>query len=194
MRKVYLFLIQALMALGLVFAIGCSKDDGKENETPSGSLKVGQSYQGGIIAYIDETGKHGLIAAPEDQSPGIQWYEYGPISDAGVTTGATGTMVGTGKSNTEKIVQTQGQGNYAAKLCDDLVLKGYSDWYLPSINELDILYRNRNAIGMFYASYYWSSSEYSYYQAWSQNFSDGKQNYYNSYKITANRVRAIRAF
>jgi len=158
----------------------------KNDENFNGS--VGDSYQGGIVAYIDETGKHGLIAASVDQSAGIQWY-----NGSSIMTGAFGTALGTGKSNTTRIVQAQGEGGYAAKLCDDLVLNGYSDWFLPSKDELNILYQNRNAIGGFSSGYYWSSSEGSSSYAWHQNFDDGIQNiiYLKSY---AYRVRAVRAF
>jgi len=68
MKKIYLFLMQALLILNLFLAAGCSKDDdGKGNER-SGGLYVGQSYQGGKVFYIDKTGKHGLIAAPNDET------------------------------------------------------------------------------------------------------------------------------
>jgi hypothetical protein len=48
-----------------------------------------------------------------------------------------GTVIGTGNTNTNLIVAVQGNGNYAAKICYDLVLNGYSDWFLPSRDEPD---------------------------------------------------------
>ena len=154
-------------------------------------LTLGQSYQGGKIAYIDSTGKHGLIAAPYDQTGaypnGIQWYNGSNIS-----TGAIGTAIGTGQANTTAIVTAQGPGSYAAKLCDDLVLNGYSDWYLPSKDELNQLYLNQAVVGGFANSLYWSSSEYGYNSAWGQYFGNGGQyNYYKNYTLA---VRAVRAF
>ena len=151
-------------------------------------LAVGLYYQGGIIAYLDDTNLHGLIAAPEDQSTGIQWYDGNSI-----VTDATGTTIGTGQSNTKAIVQAQGLGAYAAKLCDDLVLNGYSDWYLPSKDELNMLYQNRHLIGGLSDAYYWSSSENtnSIY-AWCQYFANGGQTNVNKNFIC--RVRAVRTF
>lgn len=150
-------------------------------------LAVGTYYQGGIIAYLDVTNQHGLIAAPDDQSTGIQWY-----NGSNVITGATYTTIGTGKSNTETIIQVQGLGVYAAKLCDDLVLNGYDDWYLPSKDELNILYQNRDLIGGFTTNDYWSSSGNGSKNAWYQHFNSGNQ--LNNLKSNTYRVRAVRAF
>ena len=151
------------------------------------SGSVGDNYQGGIVFYVDETGKHGLIAAPSDQSAGSPWY-----NSTYIVTGASGAAIGTGQSNTTRIVRAQGAGGYAAKLCDDLVLNGYSDWYLPSKEELNLLYQNRNLIGGFSNAYYWSSSENGSSTAWSLGFPNGNQGH--SYKDGTCRVRAVRSF
>ena len=158
-------------------------------------VAVGDSYGGGIVAYIFQSGdpgyvadeQHGLIAATADQSTGIQWY-----NGSYVATGATGTAIGTGQANTTAIVIVQGAGSYAAQLCNDLTEGGYNDWFLPSKDELNKLYINKVAIGGFAADYYWSSSEGSAVIAWAQGFSSGGQG--NYYKDGAARVRAVRAF
>jgi hypothetical protein len=158
-------------------------------------LTIGMSYGGGKIAYIFAPGDpgyvpgetHGLISATSDQSTSIEWY-----NGSFITIGATVTALGTGMSNTNAIVAAQGSGSYAAKLCADLVLNGYSDWYLPSIDELNKLYINRSSIGGFATGGYWSSSELNASDAWAIYFSDGSSSFY--VKFLTFYVRAVRSF
>jgi hypothetical protein len=158
---------------------------------------IGESYLGGIIAYIFQSGdpgydanfQHGLIAAPSDQSTGIQWY-----NGSYTVTGATATALGTGSDNTTTIVTSQGVGSYAAKLCYDLVLGGYDDWYLPSKDELGKLYANKIEIGGFYDTYYWSSSEINSNNASWRYFGGGLHIVPSDNKSELFHVRAIRSF
>lgn len=85
----------------------------------------------------------------------------------------TGTAIGQGETNTEKLVEAMGESayseesgsykteNYAAKHCLKLEHNGYGDWFLPSKDELDLMYNNLkvNDFGSISGSYYWSSSE-----------------------------------
>jgi len=150
-------------------------------------VAIGDSYQGGKVAYIDGTGIHGLIAATADQGTLPTWGCYGTA-----ISGADGTAIGTGNQNTIDIMAGCATAGIAARICGDLVEGGYSDWYLPSKDELNQLYINRTAIGGFTTNYYWSSSESSAYSAWSQYFYDGNQYGYSKYATIY--VRAVRAF
>ena len=169
--------------------------------TPAAGLytpNIGETYQGGKVAYVlqsgdpgyDATTPHGLIAANSDLSTRPRWY-----NGTYTTTGATGTAIGTGLSNTNTIIASQGATatSYAAGLARAYTGGGYTDWYLPSKDELNILYINKVAIGGFSEYvYYWSSTEYDNYNVWAHYFGigmlvdRGKSNTYT--------VRAIRSF
>ena len=148
---------------------------------------IGQSYMGGIIFYIDGTGNHGLISASSDQSAGAPWGCYN-----GTLISGTLTAIGTGQANTTLIVNGCSEAGIAARICNDLVLNGYGDWFLPSKDELNLMYAQQTAIGGFGNKNYWSSSEYNVNNAWVQYFNNGAQSYY----IKANTfyVRAVRVF
>ncbi|MCX6153789.1 MAG: hypothetical protein NT007_06500 [Candidatus Kapabacteria bacterium] len=153
---------------------------------------IGKFYGGGKIFYIDGTGQHGLIAATVDQGSGIPWCYYNSSNNF-ILTNATGTSVGTGQSNTSAIVAIYANGNYAAKLCDQLTLGGYSDWYLPSIDELMLLYAQRNIIGGFSGSY-WSSTEADLSDAWQKDFNSATPSSFIVKDFYYFKVRAIRSF
>lgn len=151
--------------------------------------KMGDLIAGGIIFYLDGKGG-GLVAAPHDLDSEVNW------GGNGKKIGWTSNAVGTGAANTVRIVKKLGSGTYAAKLCDDLVLNGYDDWFLPSLDELDLMYENlhRKGLGGFVSSYYWSSSEVSSFYAWYQDFGDGSQKGFGYGKFNSRYVRAVRAF
>ena len=157
------------------------------NATGGATLAIGDSYQGGIIFWLDATGQHGLIAATTDQSTGIQWY-----NGTYTTTNAVRDGIGAGMYNTERIIANQSTGSYAAQLCANYQGGGYGDWYLPSKYELNLLYNQKDAVGGFASAYYWSSTEGSNDNAWLQYFGTGSQS--NVGKLNTNYVRAIRAF
>ena len=149
---------------------------------------LGQSYQGGIIFYIDGTGQHGLISATTDQSTGAEWGCYG------TAIGGTSTAISTGQANTTAIVNGCSTSGIAARLCNDLVLNGYNDWFLPSKDELNLMYVNLKVSGLggFASNGYWSTSEIDATNAWIHNFGNGFQiNYIKDFPYY---VRAVRAF
>ncbi len=137
---------------------------------------------------------HGLIAATADQSAGIAWIAGGATQTT--LNGNTSTVLGTGQANTNFMMAQAGYTGGAAKVCDDysVTVGGvtYSDWYLPSKDELNKLYLNRVAIGGLASAHYWSSSEYNAATAWHQDLYDGDQDYY--LKNYPYFVRAVRGF
>jgi hypothetical protein len=82
----------------------------------------------------------------------------------------------------------------AKTACDELILNGYSDWHLPSEEELNALYVNLKQLGVgdFAGSNYWSSKGGNNFSAWEQDFANGKK--YDAPKSVSNDVRAVRAF
>ena len=158
---------------------------------------IGQAALGGKIAYILQSGdpgydantQHGLIAATSDQSSGIRWY-----NGAYTNTLATATAIGTGLSNTNTIITSQGatSTSYAAGLARAYTVGGYTDWYLPSKDELNKLSINRVAIGGFASNNYWSSTEIN--SAFVEVYYFGNGNSGTDQKDRTYAVRAIRAF
>ena len=162
------------------------------------SLSVGDFYQGGIVFQINEDGT-GLVSAQEDLEGTYEWGCYGVSVD-----GADSEFIGSGLQNTIDIISqgctTENGSTIAAQAALDAEITGYSDWYLPSKDELTEMYNTignggpEGNIGGFENSFYWSSSENDYYNigALSVNFLDGYSDSY--YKSNSHRVRVIRAF
>ena len=80
----------------------------------------------------------------------------------------------------------------AINRCNAVTYGGYTNWHLPSKDNLNVLYVNRTAIGGFQSASYWSSTEYNTVNAWYLYFSNGNQGGVN--KADTNRVRCVRAF
>ena len=182
-------------------------------ETPGNILNAGAStedfiglnYQGGIIFYMESNGT-GLVAATEDQSMGAEWGCFGtdlpgvPNITINPPSGP-GAEIGDGSTNTSTILSLENCPTAPAALaCDNYMGGGHNDWFLPSIKELDEMYKKigpgaagaNNNIGNFEAWFYWSSSEFSGDNTWVQNFVNGSQPV--GQKNNGYRVRAIRAF
>jgi hypothetical protein len=188
--------IKAVSSTVLLFIILCSMMGGIKIPTSAAAqpnFYIGQHYGGGIIFYVDSTGQHGLIAATSDTSYLPIWWgdRHYPLA------GATGTAVGTGAVNTKKIIAVQGTGySYAALVCANYRGGGYSDWFLPSKDELYLLYKQKSVVGGFIRGGYWSSSEYvtpfDHTLAWQKYFYNDVATL--SHKDRVDGVRAIRAF
>ena len=184
-----------LWCIFLVIAVSCTKESIKSKPVSTNSTDmanqatyhIGQSHGGGIIFYLDSTKQHGLIAANTDQSTGISWYNGSYIA-----TGAKGIAIGTGAANTTKIINKQGKGNYAAKICKRYNGGGFTDWYLPSKAELNQLFLHRDKVGGLEATNYWSSTESDANNAYDEEFGGGFK--FADDKSFTIHVRAIRSF
>ena len=194
----YTFTVTATNTIGTSAASAASS-----SVVPVSPLQVGDFYQGGVVFHLFVSGEtgyvsgetHGLIAAVEDQSSGIQWN-----NGSSVTTGATATAIGTGSANTDAIISVQGdtQSDYAAGLARAYTGGEYTDWFLPSKDELNQIYINKSTLeavsgfNAFTNTYYWSSTEHDSDDALMQLFYIGHQ--LNFSKIFTSTVRAVRAF
>jgi hypothetical protein len=179
--------------------------DSIKKEVDPDRLKIGAYYAGGIVIYIDETGEHGLVCADKDFGE-AKWGGKGKI-------GATGDGIadGSGMRNTKIILEhaswyiqqgffstTKTPAQTAARLCLESNHEGFSDWYLPTLQELALMYKNlkENNLGIFKKMTYWSSTEHKDFpsKAWYYNFREAKAGSVGYDKTDPNYVRAIRAF
>ena len=218
-------------ALGLmVFCTNCASGDGElqvyytsgwknivggETKDPPAPV-IGIYRDGGIVFYIaneptdldgDGDLDTGLVCAIQYQTnfSFIAWIIGG--STQTTENGSTSASIGQGQTNTTAMMGQAGYSGGAAKVCNDYSITvneiTYSDWFLPSKDELNQMYEHKAAINSaatatgvggsnFFDYYYWSSSEFDNDDAWVQLFNDGSQ--YGSYKYDTSNVRAVRAF
>jgi len=198
---------QDLSALTTKTALGDSIANIRSEIPSVKTYSVGDFAQGGIVFWVDDTGRHGLVCAKTDCNggSGVRWY-------AGThgSTQAKGDGIYAGNANTLIIIAAQvaigdDGSTYAARVCNELQIPEsgitYSDWYLPSKYELNLMYENKTTINatatanggtIFATTTYWSSTEHDRDHAWILSFDNGYQLNYNKYDTY--RVRAIRYF
>jgi hypothetical protein len=120
-------------------------------------IAVGLYHGGGIIFLVTSDGQHGLIAALSNQSTDAVWGSGLSVTNA--------TSENDGRLNTSRIVSTLGTGNYAANICKNYTGGGFTDWYLPAVDELWLMHKSGivpdfpGYIDPAGEVYYWSSTE-----------------------------------
>ena len=172
------------------------------------NVQVGDLLQGGVVYYVaptptdlDGDGKVdiGLICAVEDQSDGKKWILGGLTQST--ANGNTLEAIGTGQSNTTAMMNQPGYTGGAAQAAEDYSVTDngvtYNDWFLPSLEELNEMYSQKNSIEAAagvtpFGTDYWSSSEHNSSRAKSVDMSSGNDS--NTNKSSQYRVRAIRTF
>jgi len=164
---------------------------------PAPAISTGQTYKigdkgpaGGIVFYDKGNNSDGwryMEASPFNLT-NAQWGLY-EVNVSGTKTG-----IGEGKRNTELIIaelNNKGEKGKAAQLCMAYALNGYNDWFLPSKDEMNELYKQKSRVGIT-SGLYWSSSQHNSNSAWYQYFDYGGKG--SNYKNSSKNVRAIRAF
>jgi FlaG/FlaF family flagellin (archaellin) len=154
-------------------------------------LAIGQYYAGGIIFYLDSTGQHGIVCAPQFQG----YYPFGCPNNQSIL---TSTSLGSGYNNTAIIISNCSLSNSAAQFCDQLYLNGYQDWYLPAKDEFQSIIDNLfyNNIADLTAYVYWTSSTNSNGGAYAF-YMDSLPYYWGPWTDRQNNhfiIRAVRSF
>ncbi len=189
------FIYPLLIIISIITFQSCDDDD--PLPVPL-THTIGDFYQGGVIFYLDATGEHGLISAVSDQSFDAVW-GCPPL----IVNGANGEEIGTGAQNTTDIVNgcSSTISGFAAELCENLELNEFNDWFLPSKDELNELYQNRDIVNttsienggaQLEDAEYWSSSHQNNNSVFVQHFTAGNQ--FGVSEDELYNVRAVRAF
>ncbi len=148
------------------------------------SVVIGNSFRGGTVFYVN--GGSGLIGATSDNVATTYGCTY-------TVTGATSMT--NGVANTAAILSNCASRPIAASICDESVVNGYTDWYMPAYNELVLFYQQRAFFsGLQGSSLYWCSTEYDQNYAWAIQFWDGTMVHSYNKNYWTCWCRAIRAY
>lgn len=221
----HIYLILAISFL--IFSCKIETPSSVTSSTPSTpSLKIDQAYQGGKIIYIYQSGEkgyvanetHGIIVALNDLS--ASWGAETTLTNGRVINLAAVDScwdgIGYGKLNTKKIINAftnfttsqdgkityptpfKYQTAYAAKMCDTLKLKGYDDWYLPTISEMQLASAARgvyaNIIGSYWTSVSYQTAGFYYAYRFDSNGGALFSSSPSSQQIGIAKIRPIRYF
>ena len=169
---------------------------------------IGQSALGGTVAYIlqpadpgyDANTQHGLVVTSDNTALSVNWANIDSYCGTNLV-GGTSTAIGTGAANTAIIASTC-VGITAASRCIAVTDGGYSDWYLPSRDELNAINSSLglpSGFNFVSGRFYWTSSEYSSTSVWLTQWNGPNNGFWTGGKwgsgtITAYALRAVRSF
>ena len=195
MKKILLVFMLVLLSAVLVVSCDDNANDTKPSDSQPTTYKVGDTGPaGGIIFYVNTDSSADWKYLEAGKADLSETYVWGPT---GVKC-ETKDGIGDGLENTKKLSE-KGSGYKAACAVygKDLYENGYTDWFLPSKDELNLMYTNLyeqdSSIGGFTGTSYWSSSEYnSGNYAWFKVFSTGYLS--ANVKTDSRSVRPVRAF
>ncbi len=183
--------------ISAVVLSGCQTTPEEEKVVVEKTYIPGDTGPAGGLVFYDKgeysDGWRYLELAPPETELSLQWGSYGSVI------GGTSTAIGEGKQNTQKIAQIIRELEMrpqAATYCDELTIGEYDDWFLPSLDELDLVFwelaqkdlgeLQKEGFG------YWSSSEFDENFAWGQGFTEGVTGKIEKTELFL--VRAVRAF
>jgi hypothetical protein len=151
---------------------------------------AGDTLGGGLFVFEDSG--YAYISAAADQSTNAPWGCQGTL----ILEGASPEAIGQGLINTATIVAGCATSGISARLCDELILNGYSDWFLPSLDELSEMYTKLkvNGFGNFANHTYWSSTQADANQAFTVNMNNGNQGTHAKGNTSNRYTRAMRRF
>lgn len=162
---------------------------------------IGMKAFGGVIFYLDKTKKHGLVVSTENVGGSWMTYPWGCYGLSIID--AEGVDIGSGRLNTNAIVNGCDEKETAAHACINYEHEGFSDWFLPSLEELELIAENLgyddefSELIQFDNANYLSSTQlknkkHKINYAWSVNLIEGYT--MSSYKSNKQKIRAVRAF
>jgi hypothetical protein len=183
-----LLILGAVLFTATIYGQATSEPSAGEPSSQDAVHFVGEYYGGGVVFYVDEQGKHGLITTTIDKTTRQQQRSQDFVLTNPVRDGIT-----TGTFNTDRINIIKGEGVNDAQLAENYWDTNLSAWYLPTRYDLIKLYRNRAVIGG-YAAFArgWRSAEYSSVNEWYQSFVTGGE--FRNGKDDAVYIRVIRKF
>lgn len=158
----------------------------RASKVDSRAPRIGERWPGqggfnGGVARDADGNQYWLIVSPSDVGAfsDVQWGGRGlDASEA--------QSEFDGRMNTKALLALNNTFP-AASQCAAVTCEGHTDYYLPAKRELAVLFANVREL---FEGWHWSSTQYSAYYAWSQDFSDGTQDGAN--ESYTGRARAVR--